>query len=199
MLCWDQDEGERGDSNPRIAAPQAAALTAWRRPPYKENPTTRFITPVWDPVRQHLVPVGRRSSLPLLLAGITSGGLLVLSNPGPDEFRSFAGAELSRRGVDEFCRPGGLPLGLNLLLANCPDLVRDQQANLGHLAQGFTRRWNLGLLSIYDTRIGSQDLLPQLELPGYHLRTLGVAGHFIVLEAGLSTSRSRAEAAGGPR
>ena len=26
-------EGERGDSNPRIAAPQAAALTTWRRPP----------------------------------------------------------------------------------------------------------------------------------------------------------------------
>ena len=32
-------EGERGDSNPRIAAPQAAALTTWRRPPhiYKSN------------------------------------------------------------------------------------------------------------------------------------------------------------------
>ena len=32
-------EGERGDSNPRIAAPQAAALTTWRRPPhiYKFN------------------------------------------------------------------------------------------------------------------------------------------------------------------
>ena len=27
-------KGERGDSNPRIAAPQAAALTTWRRPPY---------------------------------------------------------------------------------------------------------------------------------------------------------------------
>ena len=27
-------EGERGDSNPRIAAPQAAALTTWRRPPH---------------------------------------------------------------------------------------------------------------------------------------------------------------------
>lgn len=26
-------KGERGDSNPRIAAPQAAALTTWRRPP----------------------------------------------------------------------------------------------------------------------------------------------------------------------
>ena len=27
-------EGERGDSNPRIAAPQATALTTWRRPPH---------------------------------------------------------------------------------------------------------------------------------------------------------------------
>ncbi len=27
-------KGERGDSNPRIAAPQAAALTTWRRPPH---------------------------------------------------------------------------------------------------------------------------------------------------------------------
>ncbi len=26
-------EGERGESNPRMAAPQAAALTAWRRSP----------------------------------------------------------------------------------------------------------------------------------------------------------------------
>ena len=32
-------EGERGDSNARIAEPQAAALTTWRRPPhiYKFN------------------------------------------------------------------------------------------------------------------------------------------------------------------
>ena len=28
------DEGERGDLNPRMAAPQAAALTTWRRPPW---------------------------------------------------------------------------------------------------------------------------------------------------------------------
>jgi hypothetical protein len=143
--------------------------------------------------------VRRRSSLPLLLAGITAGGLLALSNPGPADFRSFAGAELSRRGIDEFCRPGGLPLGLHLLLANCPDLVRDQQANLGHLAQGFTRRWNLGLFSVYDTRIGSGDLLPQLGLPGYHLRTLAVAGQFIVLEAGLASPRSGADAGRGGR
>ncbi len=33
-------EGERGDSNPRIAAPQAAALTTWRRPPHIMNLTT---------------------------------------------------------------------------------------------------------------------------------------------------------------
>ena len=143
--------------------------------------------------------MGRRSSLPLLLAGVTAGGLLVLSNPGPADFRGFAGAELSRRGVDEFCRPGGLPLGLNLLLANCPALVRDQQANLGHLAATFTRRWNLGLLSIYDTRIGSGDLLPQLALPGYRLRTLGVAGHFVVLEAALSTPRPWTDGGGGPQ
>ena len=30
-------KGERGDSNPRIAAPQAAALTTWRRPPCAFN------------------------------------------------------------------------------------------------------------------------------------------------------------------
>jgi hypothetical protein len=77
--------------------------------------------------------------------------------------------------------------------------VRDQQANLGHLASTFTRRWNLGLLSIYDTRIGSADLLPQLALPGYHLRTLGVAGHFVVLEAAVSTPRSWNEGGGRSR
>lgn len=33
--------GERGDSNPRIAAPQAAALTTWRRPPWFNELTTR--------------------------------------------------------------------------------------------------------------------------------------------------------------
>lgn len=142
--------------------------------------------------------MGRRLSLPLLLAGLSTG-LLMVSNPGPADFRSFAGAELSRRGVDEFCRPGGLPLGLHLLLVNCPTIVRDQQTNLGHLAQGFTRRRNFGLLSIYDTRIGSGDLLPQLGLPGYHLRTLGVAGHFIVLEAGLSTREPGSDAVWRPR
>ena len=30
-------KGERGDSTPRIAAPQAAALTTWRRPPCAIN------------------------------------------------------------------------------------------------------------------------------------------------------------------
>ncbi len=35
-------EGERGDSNPRIAAPQAAALTTWRRPPHILNLTTHL-------------------------------------------------------------------------------------------------------------------------------------------------------------
>ena len=32
-------KGERGDSNPRMVAPQATALTTWRRPPRKGEPT----------------------------------------------------------------------------------------------------------------------------------------------------------------
>ena len=35
-----EQEGERGESNPRMAEPQSAALTAWRRPPRLQNHTT---------------------------------------------------------------------------------------------------------------------------------------------------------------
>jgi hypothetical protein len=42
---------------------------------------------------------------------------------------------------------------------------------------------NLGLLSVYNTEVAGGDLLPQLALPGYELKTIAIAGQFFVLNS----------------
>ena len=46
-----------------------------------------------------------------------------------------------------------------------------------------TRRRNLGLLSLYRTELGGQTLFGVLEVPRYSATTLGVAGHFVILQS----------------
>jgi hypothetical protein len=120
---------------------------------------------------------------PLALFLIGVGALLAITNPGQEDFREFAGKELSERAVQQFCRPGGLPMVVQMVVHNCPELIRAQQKPLGVIADRFSRRMNLGLLSVYNTEVAGGDLLPQLALPGYELKTIAIAGQFFVLNS----------------
>ena len=111
-----------------------------------------------------------------------SGAALVFTNPSPDEFKSYAGAQLVTVISDELCG-GGLPMVLQLWVNDCPRLIRDQEPALAELAGQFSRRRNFGLASVYTTNLGGQDLLPTLRLPAYSVKTLGIAGQFVILHS----------------
>ena len=129
------------------------------------------------------------STLVLVILG-AAAGLLAVSNPSPDDFREFAGQELAKRGADELCRPGGLPMLLQLVVENCPELIRGQSQPLGALAMQFSSRRNFGLFSLYSTQVAGGAVIPQLQLPGYQLQTLAIAGKFFVLQAQTKHGRS---------
>ncbi|WP_295475084.1 DUF4359 domain-containing protein [Synechococcus sp. UW140] len=124
--------------------------------------------------------------LGFLLVGV--GVLLAITNPGPTEFQEFAGKKLAEEAVAEFCKPGGLPMVVQLVVQNCPELIRAQQKPLGALASQFSKRINLGLFSFYSTEVAGAQLLPQLALPGYELKTIAVAGNFLVISASESNA-----------
>ncbi|WP_353077154.1 DUF4359 domain-containing protein [Synechococcus lacustris] len=128
-------------------------------------------------------PVAEALAKPLGLLVVGISALLVISNPSPKDFREFAGTELAEQAVAEFCPPGKLPLMLRLVVQNCPELIRAQREPLGALADQFSQRLNFGLFSVYTTQLAGGQLLPQLALPGYELKTLAVAGQFLVLKA----------------
>ena len=98
----------------------------------------------------------------LLLAG--SGAALALSNPSRSDYSAFAGRQLVSLATEEICQRQVLPLVLQLWISDCPRLIADQQTVLATLADQFTRRWNLGLASVYVTEVGGQDLLPSLHV-----------------------------------
>lgn len=117
----------------------------------------------------------------LLLGSLGAG--LALTNPGPAAFEEFAGLRLASLLRDELCREDGMPMMLRLVIQNCPAMVEAQTPVLGKLAALQTRRRNLGLLSLYSTSLGGQQVLPNWRLPRYEALTLAVAGRFVVVRA----------------
>ena len=130
-----------------------------------------------------MVSAGRSSWWPWLAAVAAAGGALVWSNPGPVEFEVFAGERLVDLASEELCGSQGLPMAIQLLVRDCPQLVRSQRPVLGALASRGTRRLNLGLFSLYVTEVGGQALLPGLRVPHYRALTLAGAGQLVVLQA----------------
>jgi len=117
----------------------------------------------------------------LVLAG--SGAVLFLTNPTREDYRAFAGQTLVTLATEEICERQTLPMVLQLWISDCPRLIADQEQALALLADKFTRRWNVGVASVYVTQVGGQNLLPALRLPRYTVTSLGIAGQFQVLNA----------------
>ena len=128
-----------------------------------------------------------RSSPPLrgllwLLPAAGAAAALIATNPGPADFEAFAGEQLVAVISAEICRPGGLPLTVQLLVRDCPQLIHSQRLVLGRLAAEATRRTDLGLFSLYATEIGGQQVLPGLRIPRLQALTLAGAGQLLLLK-----------------
>ena len=117
----------------------------------------------------------------LVVAG--SSAALFVTNPTRDDYQDFAGDTLVKLATKEICDRQTLPMVLQLWISDCPRLIADQEPALALLADQFTRRWNLGIASVYVTTVGGQNLLPALRLPRYSLTSLGLAGQFLVINA----------------
>ena len=126
------------------------------------------------------LPSATTSAALLALAG--SGAALFLTNPSREDYQVFAGETLVNLATREICERQALPMVLQLWISDCPRLIADQEQALGLMADQFSRRWNLGLASIYVTSVGGQNLLPALQLPRYSVTTLGIAGQFLMLD-----------------
>jgi hypothetical protein len=133
---------------------------------------------VW--IRSTTGAVAARSLIALVIAGATGLGLIV-TNPGEEEFERFAADQLTQAAQEELCRDGGLPMVAHLLVRDCPRLIASQHDLLGRIARAATRRRNFGLLSLYRTDLGGQQLLPDWSIPRYSALTLAGAGRFLIL------------------
>lgn len=132
-------------------------------------------------VRVVLQP-GQRFWCALGAIAVVAAGGLALTNPGPNDLEDFAGLHLVEVIEGEICHKPSLPLMLQMVLQDCPSLVRSQEQVLGRLAREHSNRLNFGLLSVYRTSFGGQQLLETLRLPRYTVTTLAAAGHFVVLK-----------------
>jgi len=128
-----------------------------------------------------MVSAPKQLLVPVSAACLLAVGGLVLSNPTPADFEGFAAGQLVQLVEQEVCHQPALPLLLQLVIQNCPAMVQAQSQSLGRLARDHSQRINLGIASIYTTRFGGQQVLPNWRVPNYGVMTLAAAGHFVVL------------------
>ena len=127
----------------------------------------------WKPSAVTLLAMG---------AGLAGVAALAWTNPAMEEYEAYAGKQLVRLATEELCEKPSLPMLLRLWIRNCDEMVASQQATLADLAGRFSTRRNIGLASLFETRLGGQDLLPGMRLPAADVLTLGIAGRFFIVK-----------------
>lgn len=140
------------------------------------------------PASSPLQPRAPRRRVPVaavvaVLIGAGSAAVLAWTNPSRDDFQEHAGEQLVTLTTEELCEKQSLPMVLRLWIRDCPALVASQRETLAQVADRFTTRWDLVIASVYVTRIGRQELLPGLRLPGAEVITVGVAGRFVLVSS----------------
>jgi hypothetical protein len=115
-------------------------------------------------------------ALGLGAAGV--GILMSVMNPSEEAFSKFAIAQLKTRGCKE------LP---QLIQSRCPNFVDENQATIEKLIVQNSDRRNYYLFSLYETNLSVRSVVPDLpffiNVPTFHLRTVGMFGQFYVYEA----------------
>jgi hypothetical protein len=119
--------------------------------------------------------------------GLAAAALLI-SNPGPADFETFAAERLVDVLERELCQGDALPGLLRLALGDCARVVQSQRQPLARLVGRHSRRLNLGMASVYRSELGGGALLGW-PIPRFRATVLAVAGHFLILQAGADRSR----------
>jgi hypothetical protein len=119
-----------------------------------------------------------------LLASLGGAGL-VFTNPGPDQFETFASDQLVDVIEAEVCRGSVLPSLVRLALRDCPRLIQAQRRAIGAQVGRHTLRRNFGVMSVYRTEFGGAALMGWA-LPRFTATVVGGAGQLVIVQAGLN-------------
>jgi hypothetical protein len=115
-------------------------------------------------------------ALGLGVAGV--GAVLAATNPDEAAFEEFALQQVKAEGCKE------LP---EVIRSRCPQFVQDNQAQIKKMLIRSTERENYVFFSIYRTNLSARSLVPELpmflDLPAFHLETVGLFGRFHIYEA----------------
>ena len=109
------------------------------------------------------------------LAALTAAGAalaLAFTNPSPSDYQDHAGEQLVAP-VQGVVHVGGLPMVLQLWICDCPSWWRPA-AGAGSTGRTLHHPGQLGVASVYTTRVGGQQLLPGFTLPTAEVVTLGL-------------------------
>jgi hypothetical protein len=102
------------------------------------------------------------------------GGLLLVSNPGEDDYEKYATNSLADYIKSDLCNKSQGKAG-RFLASQCKSLVDISRPQLGEFIGSTTERKNFFLFSIYETQ------LPLFEpFPSYRFHTVGLLQQFYV-------------------
>ncbi|MGK7931279.1 MAG: DUF4359 domain-containing protein [Microcystaceae cyanobacterium] len=111
-----------------------------------------------------------------LLLG-TFGGMMVATNPGQNDYETYASDALSTYLKQEVCTQVARELG-GFLTSYCKTMVDTGQPQIQQIIGNRTIRANYLLFSIYETEIS----LPS-PVPSYQFGTIGVLDNFYTYQA----------------
>jgi hypothetical protein len=111
------------------------------------------------------------------------GALMASTNPGQDEFESYALGQMKT----ELC--ARVPMGFG---KDCPRFLDENQTSVKEMIRKNTQRKDYYFFSQYQTQLSLRSILPEGAMPllslvpiptGYDLETVGVFGNFYIYQA----------------
>ncbi|ACK67037.1 conserved hypothetical protein [Rippkaea orientalis PCC 8801] len=107
----------------------------------------------------------------------TIGGLMIITNPGQNDYENYATEALTFYLKDEVCPQAPSELG-GFLISYCKTLVDTGRPQIQKVISNKTIRQNYLLFSIYETELS----LPS-PVPSYQFGTIGALRQFYTYEA----------------
>jgi hypothetical protein len=133
-------------------------------------------------------------SRPALAAGIALcgvGGVMAMTNPTPEDYAVYATETLTGYLDTQLCQNllselGDLSELGSFLGLQCETLLQTNQKVLPQMIGDNTQRYNLGVASWYRTTLA----LPTfLNVPAYHIDTIGAFGQFFTFQVRQTSQR----------
>ncbi|HAC62164.1 MAG TPA: hypothetical protein DCF68_01175 [Cyanothece sp. UBA12306] len=111
------------------------------------------------------------------LAVVTLGGLMIVTNPGQNDYKNYATGALTIYLKEEVCPQAPQALG-GFLTSYCKTFVDTGRPQIEKIIANKTIRQNYLLFSIYETELS----LPS-PVPSYEFATIGAFRQFYTYEA----------------